>query len=99
MRIGIGVFLYLASIGLWYLIICHIEIPQQYLPIAGIWDLGYIVEEIQGFYQKALNLGSQIPELRDVWKAGSAALKGYGVSIFVLLPGWAGLVLRKNFGF
>ena len=95
-RICSGVFLYLISVGIWYLLICFTDIPQQYLPIAGIWDLGYIADEIRGFYEKARSLGAQAPVLADAWSAGRTAMIGYGVSILLFLPGWIGIICRKN---
>lgn len=95
-RICFGGFLYLASIGIWYLLICFIDIPQQYLPIAGIWDFGYIVDEVRGFYDKVLKFGEQVPVLSDAWRAGRTALIGYGASILLFLPGWVGIFCRRN---
>ena len=95
-RICFGGFLYLASIGIWYLLICFIEIPQQYLPIAGIWDFGYIVDEVRGFYDKVQKFGEQVPILRDAWRVGRTALIGYGASILLFFPGWLGMFCRKN---
>ena len=95
-RICSGVFLYLVSVGIWYLLICFIDIPQQYLPIAGIWDFGYIVDEVRGFYDKVLKFGEQVPVLSDAWRAGRTALIGYGASILLFLPGWVGIFCRRN---
>ena len=95
-RICSGVFLYLVSVGIWYLLICFIDIPQQYLPIAGIWDVGYIVEEIREFYEKSQKLGEQVSVLKEAWQAGKMALIGYGASILLFLPGWMGIICRKN---
>ena len=95
-RIGSGAFLYLISVGIWYLLICFIDIPQQYLPIAGIWDVGYIVDEVRGFYDKVQKFKEQVPVLRDAWRTGRMALSGYGASILVFLPGWMGIICRKN---
>lgn len=95
-RLCAGVFLYLASVGIWYLLICYIDIPQQYLPIAGIWDVGYILNEIQNFHEKVQKFGNQIPVLKDIWRAGKTALIGYGSSILLFLPGWVGMFCRKN---
>ena len=95
-RICSGAFLYLVSVGIWYLLICFIDIPQQYLPIAGIWDVGYIVEEIREFYEKSQKLGEQVSVLKEAWQAGKMALIGYGASILLFLPGWMGIICRKN---
>lgn len=95
-RICFGGFLYLTSIGIWYLLICFADIPQQYLPIDGIWDLGYIADEIRGFYEKAQSLGAQAPVLADAWNAGRTALMGYGISLLLFLPGWGGIFFRKR---
>ena len=95
-RICSGAFLYLVSVGIWYLLICFIDIPQQYLPIAGIWDVGYIVEEIREFYEKSQKLGEQVSVLKVAWQAGKTALLGYGASILLFLPGWIGMICRKN---
>ena len=95
-RICSGAFLYLVSVGIWYLLICFIDIPQQYLPIAGIWDVGYIVEEIREFYEKSQKLGEQVSVLKEAWQAGKMALIGYGASILLFLPGWMGIICRKK---
>ena len=95
-RICSGAFLYLVSVGIWYLLICFIDITQQYLPIAGIWDVGYIVEEIREFYEKSQKLGEQVSVLKVAWQAGKTALLGYGASILLFLPGWIGMICRKN---
>ena len=95
-RIGAGAFLYLVSVGIWYLLICFIDIPQQYLPIAGIWDVGHIVDEIREFYEKSQKLGEQVSVLKVAWQAGKTALLGYGASILLFLPGWIGMICRKN---
>ena len=95
-RICFGGFLYLASIGIWYLLICFIDFPQQYLPIAGIWDFGYILDEVRGFYDKVQKFGEQVPVLRAAWRAGRTALIGYGASILLFLPGWVGIFCRRN---
>lgn len=90
-EIFLGILLYLSSLGIWYCLICFIDIPQQYIPLAGIWDLGYIAGEIRGFHEKVQSLGEQIPVLADAWRAGKTALVGYGASILLFLPGWAAL--------
>ena len=96
-KICFGGFLYLAAIGIWYLLICFIDIPQQYLPIAGIWDVGYIVDEVRGFYDKVQKFGKLVPILRDIWMTGRTALIGYGVSILLFFPGWIGIIAAKNY--
>lgn len=95
-RICFGVSLYLISIAVWYRLLCFVEIPQQYLPTVGIWDVGYFVEEIRDFHKKVQVLGDSVPVFEDVWRAGKAALVGYGLSVLLFLPGWIGMMCRKE---
>ena len=81
-------FLYLVSVGIWYLLICFIDIPQQYLPIAGIWDVGYVVDEIREFYRESEDIGGTISYIGKIRTAGSFALRGYLIAIILFIPFW-----------
>lgn len=87
-RICSGAFLYLVSVGIWYLLICFIDIPQQYLPIAGIWDIGYIVDEIREFYRESEGIASTISYIGEIRAVGSFTMRGYIIAIILFLPFW-----------
>ena len=94
-RICSGVFLYLVSVGIWYLLICFIDIPQQYLPIAGIWDVGYVVDEIREFYRESEGIAGTIPYIGEIRTAGSFALRGYIIAIILFIPFWIRILFFK----
>ena len=94
-RICSGAFLYLVSVGIWYLLICFIDIPQQYLPIAGIWDVGYVVDEIREFYRESEDIAGTISYIGEIRTAGSFALRGYLIAIILFIPFWIRILFFK----
>ena len=68
---------------------------QQYLPIAGIWDVGYVVDEIREFYRESEGIADTIPYIGEIRAAGSFALRGYLIAIILFIPFWIRILFFK----
>ena len=78
------------------IMICFIEIPQQYLPLAGIWDLGYIIEEVKDFYRETDKIAGKVIYVQKIRAAGSIAVKGYLSAFLLYSPFWIRLQNKKS---
>lgn len=87
-RIFSGIFLYAVSIGIWYLIFTHIQIPQQYISSRGIWDIGYLIERLQMFCKEVQENSKSIPCLAAIQRAYILSAKGYLSGFLLFLPCW-----------
>lgn len=87
-RIFSGAFLYLASVGIWYLMIRYIDIPQQYLPLGGIWDVGYIVDEIKEFYRESEEIANTVSLIAEIRAVGNFTMRRYMIAIMLFIPFW-----------